>query len=97
MTNEASARVKIDQLLKDTEWKLTDGRSVRFEYPLDDGGKAEYALFDRRRRALAMLEAKSQECDRQSDTRQHRAEGATLKKLARSHNVGLATNSKLAA
>jgi hypothetical protein len=39
VTNEAFARVRIDQLLKDTEWKLTDGRSVRFEYPLDDGGK----------------------------------------------------------
>jgi type I restriction enzyme, R subunit len=59
MTNEAFARVKIDQLLKDAEWKLTDGRSVRFEYPLDDGGKADYALFDRLGRALAVLEAKS--------------------------------------
>ncbi len=59
MTNEAFARVRIDQLLKDTEWKLTDGRSVRFEYPLDDGGKADYALFDRQGRALAVLEAKS--------------------------------------
>jgi hypothetical protein len=27
-------------------------RSVRFEYPLDDGGKADYALFDRQGRAL---------------------------------------------
>ena len=59
MTNEAFVRVKIDQLLRDTDWKLTDGRSVRFEYPLDDGGKADYALFDRQGRALAVLEAKS--------------------------------------
>lgn len=59
MTNEAFARVKIDQLLKDAEWKLSDGHSVRFEYPLDDGGKADYALFDRLSRALAVLEAKS--------------------------------------
>jgi type I restriction enzyme R subunit len=59
VTNEAFARVKIDQLLKDTDWRLTDGRSVRFEYPLDDGGKADYALFDRLGRALAVLEAKS--------------------------------------
>ncbi|MEJ2376474.1 MAG: DEAD/DEAH box helicase family protein [Pseudolabrys sp.] len=59
MTNEAFARVKIDQLLKDTGWKLTDGLSVRYEYPLDDGGKADYALFDRQGRALAVLEAKS--------------------------------------
>ncbi|MBU3888583.1 DEAD/DEAH box helicase family protein [Methylosinus sp. KRF6] len=58
MTNEAFARVKIDQLLKDAEWRLTDGRSVRFEYPLDDGGKADYVLFDRQGRALAVLEAK---------------------------------------
>ena len=55
VTNEAFARVKIDQLLRDTDWKLTDGRSVRFEYPLDDGGKADYALFDRQGRALAVL------------------------------------------
>ena len=59
MTNEAFARVEIDQLLRDIGWKLTDGRSVRFEYPLDDGGKADYALFDRQGRALAVLEAKS--------------------------------------
>ena len=59
MANEAFARVKVDQLLKDTDWPLSDGRSVRFEYPLDDGGKADYALFDRQGRALAVLEAKS--------------------------------------
>ncbi|MFG1242275.1 DEAD/DEAH box helicase family protein [Xanthobacter sp. V7C-4] len=59
MANEAFARVKIDQLLKDTAWSLTDGRSVRYEYPLDDGGKADYVLFDRLGRALAVLEAKS--------------------------------------
>ncbi len=59
MTNESFARVKIDQLLKDTGWKLTDGLSVRFEYPLDDGGRADYALFNRQGRALAVLEAKS--------------------------------------
>ena len=44
MTNEAFARIKIDQLLKDTDWRLTDGISVRYEYPLDDGGRADYAL-----------------------------------------------------
>lgn len=59
MGNEAFARVHIDQLLKDAEWLLTDGRSVRYEYPLDDGGKADYVLFDRQGRALAVLEAKS--------------------------------------
>lgn len=59
MTNEAFARIKIDQLLKDTDWRLTDGISVRYEYPLDDGGRADYALFDRQGRALAVLEAKN--------------------------------------
>ena len=59
MPNEAFARVKIDQLLKDACWNVTDGISVRFEYPLDDGGKADYVLFDRQGRALAVLEAKS--------------------------------------
>jgi len=59
VANEAFARVKIDQLLRDAGWTLTDGHSVRFEYPLDDGGQADYALFDRQGRALAVLEAKS--------------------------------------
>jgi type I restriction enzyme, R subunit len=59
VTNEAFARIKIDQLLKDTDWRLTDGISVRYEYLLDDGGRADYALFDRQGRALAVLEAKS--------------------------------------
>jgi type I restriction enzyme, R subunit len=59
VTNEAFARIKIDQLLKDTDLRLTDGLSVRYEYPLDDGGRADYALFDRQGRALAVLEAKS--------------------------------------
>jgi len=47
VANEAFARVRMDQLLKDADWPLSDSRSVRFEYPLDDGGKADYALFDR--------------------------------------------------
>lgn len=38
MTNEAFVRIKIDQLLKDTDWRLTDGPSVRYEDPLDVGG-----------------------------------------------------------
>jgi type I restriction enzyme R subunit len=58
MSNEAFARVKIDQLLRDADWKLTDGHSVRYEYPFDDGGRADYVLFDRQGRAIAVLEAK---------------------------------------
>jgi hypothetical protein len=59
VTNEAFARIKIDLLLKNADWRLTDGLSVRYEYPLDDGGRADYGLFDRQGRALAVLEAKS--------------------------------------
>lgn len=54
VANETLAHIKIDQLLKDADWSLTDGRSVRFEYPSYDGGKAGYALFDRQDRALAV-------------------------------------------
>ncbi len=59
MTNEAFARVKIDQILENAGWRLTDGLSVRYEYPLGDGGRADYVLFDRQGRALGVLEAKS--------------------------------------
>lgn len=52
MTNEAFARIKIDALLKDAGWRLTDGLSVRYEYPLDDGRRADYALFDQLERTL---------------------------------------------
>jgi hypothetical protein len=56
--NEAFSRVKIDNQLRDVDWPLTDGRSVRFEYPLADGTRADYVLCDRRGQALAVLEAK---------------------------------------
>ena len=60
VTNEAFARVKIDQLLRDAGWKLTDGRSVRFEYPLGDGGKVGLRLVRPSGAGrLAVLEAKS--------------------------------------
>lgn len=35
-----------------------DSRRVRFEYTLGDGGKADYALFDRQGRVLTGLETK---------------------------------------
>ncbi len=41
MTNEAFAGIKITKLLKYADWRLTDGVSLRFEYPLDDGGRTE--------------------------------------------------------
>lgn len=56
--NEAFSRVVIDALLEDVGWKLTDGRSVRYEYPLSDGTRADYVLSDRNGRALAVVEAK---------------------------------------
>ncbi|MGH9068999.1 MAG: DEAD/DEAH box helicase family protein, partial [Acidimicrobiales bacterium] len=63
MANEAFARIKIDRPLKDADWTLTDARSARFECPSDDGGKANFVLFDRQGRSLAMLEAKSTSVD----------------------------------
>ncbi len=59
MTNEVFARIEMDQPLNDTEWRLTDDLSVRYEYQLDDSGTAGCELLDRRGRALAVLEASS--------------------------------------
>ncbi|HEX5079153.1 MAG TPA: DEAD/DEAH box helicase family protein, partial [Geminicoccaceae bacterium] len=50
-------------MLKDVGWDLTDGRSVRFEYMLPDGTKADYALCDRHGRAMAVIEAKRTSID----------------------------------
>lgn len=58
MTNEAFARAKIDSLLADAGWKITDGISVRFEYLLPKGLRADYVLCDRNGRAIAVVEAK---------------------------------------
>ena len=41
------------------DWPFSAGRSVRFAYPLDDGGKAKYALFERPGITLAAPEARS--------------------------------------
>ncbi len=57
-TTEAFARVKIDALLKDAGWDLTDGSSVLFEYALPDGTQADYVLCNRQGRPMAALEAK---------------------------------------
>ena len=57
-TTEAFARVKIDDLLKDAGWSLTDGSSVLFEHALPDGTQADYVLCDRQGRPMAALEAK---------------------------------------
>ena len=62
-TTEAFARVKIDALLKDAGWNLTDGSSVLFEHALSDGTQADYVLCDRQGRPMAALEAKRASID----------------------------------
>ena len=62
-TTEAFARVKIDALLQDAGWNLTDGTSVLFEQALPDGTQADYVLCDRQGRSLAVLEAKRASVD----------------------------------
>ena len=57
-TTEAFARAKIDALLKDAGWDVTDGASVLFEHTLPDGTRADYVLCDRAGRSIAALEAK---------------------------------------
>jgi type I restriction enzyme R subunit len=58
MPNEAFARAKIDALLADAGWKVTDGVSVKFEQVLPGGLRADYVLCDRHGRPLAVVEAK---------------------------------------
>ncbi len=62
-TTEAFARAKIDALLKDAGWDITDGASVLFEYALPDGTLADYVLCDRAGRPMAALEAKRASVD----------------------------------
>ena len=73
---EAFARVKIDTLLRDAGWSLTDGASVLYEHVLPDGTKADYVLCDRRGRPMAALEAKRASIDpiAAQDQGQHYAE-----------------------
>lgn len=52
---EALARVKIDALLQDAGWNLSDGSSVLFEHALPDGTQADYALCDRQGRQIQEL------------------------------------------
>ena len=62
-TTEAFARVRIDALLKDAGWNLTDGVSVLFEHALPDGTLADYALCNRSGRPMAVIEAKRASID----------------------------------
>jgi type I restriction enzyme, R subunit len=67
---EAFSRVKVDALLRDVGWNLTDGRSVRFEYVLPDRSKADYVLCDRHGRSMAVAEAKRASIDPRSAEKQ---------------------------
>ncbi len=56
MANEAFARVKIDQLLKDADWALADGRNVGFESLCDGGSEAGGLPYSCRGDAFATLQ-----------------------------------------
>ena len=62
-TTEAFARVKIDALLQDAGWNLTDRSSVLLEHALPNGTQADYVLCDRQGRPMAALEAKRASTD----------------------------------
>ncbi len=55
---DAFARTLIDAQLKDQHGKISDGISVRYEYTLPDGDRADDTLCDRLGRCLAIVEAK---------------------------------------
>ena len=55
---EAFARTLIDAQIKDQGWKISDGISVRYEYTLPNGDRADYLLCGREGRGLAIVEAK---------------------------------------
>ena len=57
-TTEAFSRVRIDALLADAGWNLTDGTSVLFEHAFPDGSRTDYVLCDRAGRPMAVIEAK---------------------------------------
>lgn len=57
-SNEAFSRVLIDAQLTDQGWKTQDTNSVRYEYMLADGSRADYVLCDRYGRSMAVIEAK---------------------------------------
>jgi type I restriction enzyme R subunit len=56
--NEAFSRVVIDAQLADQGWSTQDPNSVRYEYVLPDGTRADYVLCDRYGRSAAVIEAK---------------------------------------
>ena len=55
---EAFTRTIIDAQLKEQDWKVIDGISVRYEYTLPDGDRADYMLCGREVRGLTIVESK---------------------------------------
>ncbi len=77
---EAYARTLIDAQLADQDWKISDGLSVRYEYTLPDGDRADYLLCSREGRGLAIVEAKRESINA-ADAREqgrHNAEQANV-------------------
>ena len=56
-SNEAFSRVVIDGQLADQGWNTQDQNSVRYEYVLQDGTRADYVLCDRYGRSMAVIGA----------------------------------------
>ncbi len=57
MSTEADARIVINKLLENADWKITNKAQVSTEEPATDG-RADYLLKDSRSRPLAVVEAK---------------------------------------
>ncbi len=62
-TTEAFSRVKIDALLENAGWKLSEDKDVLLEHMLADGSRADYVLCNRQGRPLAAVEAKRARVD----------------------------------
>ncbi len=77
MATEADARMVIDQLLRDADWKITDKSQVSGEEPAADG-RADYLLKNARTQPLAIIEAKRFSTDPYSAKEQARAYARSL-------------------
>jgi type I restriction enzyme, R subunit len=57
-TLETDARITIDKQLRTAQWDIEDKTQVKTEVSVASGGRADYVLYDKRGRALAVVEAK---------------------------------------
>ena len=71
-TTEPFSRARIDALLTDTGWNLTDGVSVLLEHTLPGSSRADYALCDRAARPMAVVKAKYDLYDESGPAREDR-------------------------